>query len=350
MGRARKTKHQIDWFRVGGAFLALWAFLNTYIDIQRYGVEQGFYWWFCNLALIGTAGGLLFHSRGWITGFLSIACFTQIFWVIDNLFRTLTHRNLFGMVEFMYQPGLPLDEFVLSHYHYYTIPISLIALFYLPQYKSRSLLLVAIFNPLIFGVSYFLFPAHQNVNCIHEPCFPDLEHWAGPLYSFLFWFVIFLAHLGICYQIEKYFRTTRLTLKSRRKTLHFFGGSLVAFTLLAVVDTDYKASLPRLRSEAPQEYKGVSVRYRYTLDDSPNVMLLAYDLENKNETSKVCNTFVSYGGKNTLLQREVTLLPNEKRQLRAPLAYPDHDVVISLKADCGEPGFRALTQDPSSAP
>lgn len=322
-----------DPFLLSGALFTVWAFLNTYLDILRYGIDQGFYWWFCNLALIGMALGLVFKHRGWITGFLSIACFTQIFWLIDNQYRVLTGKNLFGLVEFMYQPGLPIDEFLLSHYHYFTIPIAIIALVFLPQKKSNTLTLIAIFNPFIFGVSYFVFPPAQNVNCIHQPCFPGLVHWAGPLYSFLFWGIIFLVHLLIGYRLENVFTQTPFTDTFKKRALWVFWVFCGLSCLTAFFDTRYRLSLPRFTCSS-QSQKNVSVECGFTLDDSPGKMSLNYRLINQTSDAQFCTSYLELDKNIIPMHFNALLLDKEKKRLKTVIPYPKSDVHVVLKADC----------------
>lgn len=323
-----------DWFRIGGGILALWAFANTYLDITRYGIEQGFYWWFCNLALIGVAGGLLTKHRGWLTGFLSIACFTQVFWVIDNQYRLFTGKNLFGLVEFMYQPGLPLDEFLLSHYHYFTIPISVVALFYLPPRKSNAMKLIMIFNPFIFAVSYFAFPKVQNINCIHEPCFPGLVQWAGPTYSILFWASIFAVHLFIGSRLERYFSTVKVSQTHRRVALQGFLVVTFLAVSLALWDTKYKLSLPALTCLDAKTEDPVYLKCRYTLDYAPNIMVFNYVLKNSSSAPQLCSTKMKINGTSLVMDEGVILSPNEEKKMNVLLNYPATNSQAVLGLDC----------------
>jgi hypothetical protein len=326
---------KLDPFILSGALFATWALTNTYIDILRYGWDQGFYWWFCNLALIGTSFGLLFKHRGWLTGFLSIACFTQIFWVIDNQYRVFTGRNLFGLVEFMYQPGLPLDEFLLSHYHYFTIPVAVIALIYLPPKKSNALLLISIFNPLIFGVSYFLFPASQNVNCIHQPCFPGLVDWAGPLYSFVFWGIIFLVHLGIGYTLENFLSRAQFSAAFKRRALWVF----VAFCSLACVnatlDTRYRLSLPSFTCNSTS-LSSLQVKCGFTLDAGPERMKFNYSLKSLTSKPQVCFTYFTLEGQTIPIHSNLFVFPEQELKTNVIIPYPKKSVEVNLSADCSD--------------
>lgn len=278
--------------------------------------------------------GLFFRHRGWLTGFLSIACFTQVFWVIDNVYRVLTHENLFGLVEFMYQPGLPLDEFYLSHYHYFTIPVCIIALFYLPKKNSNALTLIAIFNPLIFGVSYFAFPARQNVNCIHTPCFPGLDDWAGPLYSFLFWFVIFLMHLFIGRSIEGWFRRHDFSEPAKKKALVGFAVGMFAAVTISFVDIGYKKSLPSFRCLEEPMQKGAVASCGFTLDGKPNEMAFVYHLKNKESQKKVCTVMAKTKNLTIPLQSNVELEANAEKEFRTFIEYPKHNLLTVLSAEC----------------
>ncbi len=324
---------KLDPFVLTGGFFSLWAFLNTYLDVLRYGIDQGFYWWFCNLALIGSAIGLMFKHRGWLTGFLSIACFTQIFWIIDNQYRVFTGKNLLGLVEFMYQPGLPLDEFLLSHYHYFTIPVAILALIHLPQKKSNALLLISIFNPLIFAISYFFFPATQNINCIHEPCFPGLTHWAGPLYSLLFWGGVFLVHLIIGYYLESFFTQTKFTEKFKAYTLWAFIGFCTLACVSATFDIQYRLSLPSFKCNS-SSLPSMEANCGFTLDHTDQKMLFSYKMKNLSPSPQICSTFFDLNGENVPLHQEFQVKGSENKRLEVILPYPNQSVTVTLKAYC----------------
>ena len=329
----KKYKTKIDPFIIAGFILAVWAGINTYIDISRYGMEQGFYWWFCNLALIGMAMGILFKHRGWLTGFLSIACFTQVFWLIDNQYRTLMGKNLLGLVEFMYQPGLPIDEFLLSHYHYFTIPVALLALIFLPTKKSNALLLISIFNPFIFAVSYFLFPASQNVNCIHEPCIPSLVDWRGPTYSMVFWSVIFTVHLLIGAGFEKYFSRKVFNTAFKKRALNLFLVFCLFALVQVVIDTRYRLSLPSFKCES-ESLPLMKVACGFTLDHAPNQMKFVYRMTNLENKIQQCSTFLILKNQEIPLHQYFFVSPLERKRLEVVLPYPDKDISVTLSARC----------------
>ncbi len=185
-----------------GAVLLLWGIANTVVDFQRYGLSAGVYWWFCNLALTGVGFGCLIKDRGFVVGFLAISLFTQMFWIVDDLSMLLFKQSTFGLAIFRHAPDYPLDEFLLAQYHYFTIPIAFLGWGCAEFKRGSAVARVALFNPLIFGVSYFVFPASANINCIHTSCVPTLP-WSGPVYAFGFWLVIFIIHLAVAWGLER---------------------------------------------------------------------------------------------------------------------------------------------------
>ena len=120
---------QRQFFKTIGYVFLLWAATNTYFGMVRYGWDEGMYWWFCNLCLGSMGAVLVFDHWGWGLGWISVALATQTFWITDNFWRIFTGKNLFGLVEFMYQPGNPFEEFLISHYHFYILPVGITYLF-----------------------------------------------------------------------------------------------------------------------------------------------------------------------------------------------------------------------------
>ncbi len=335
----------LDWFVLGAVIFGSWAAINTFLGMARYGIEQGIYWWFCNLALIGTAWGLARKHRGWLIGFLSIACFTQSFWVLDNLSRLILGSNVFGLVEFLYRPGLPLDEFLLAHYHYFTIPVCLFALYFLPsKQKSNALTLVCIFNPLIFGVSYFVFPASQNINCIHESCMPALGNWSGAAYSLSFWAIIFAAHILSCRGFEKLFNGMKRTDFRRQKYTRSFAAFVAIALGLSAWDVQYRTTLPSMTCSQPTEDGMTRIGCGYTLDSSPSVMNFVYRIKNKTQEGLTCSTKARTQFTEFVLSENLVLAPGEKKNVRLVLPYPDVSVNVTLKADCKPTGEKALAR------
>ncbi len=218
--------------QAAGAVLLVWGLVNTGVGIDRYGLEKGDYWWFCNLALIGTGLGCVIKDRGFVVGFLAIAIFTQIFWIVDDLSILFFKESFLGLAIFRHEPSFPLDEFLLSQYHYFTIPIGFLG-WSCPELKRGSpIARVALFNPLIFGVSYFAFPAVININCIHKSCAPAFGELHGPFYAIGFWLGIFMLHLSVAWWLERVRKSPKLDSEAGRRKLNLMVSLLIGFGVL----------------------------------------------------------------------------------------------------------------------
>ena len=123
------------WSRAAALFFLVWAVANTVFSVIHYGPETGTYFWFCNLGLWLLAAGFFLKSRSLLIAFLSTAIFTQSLLIIDNIWRVFLGKNLLGVIEYMYQPGVQMPEFLLAHYHYFMIPTVILALCFWPKEK-----------------------------------------------------------------------------------------------------------------------------------------------------------------------------------------------------------------------
>jgi hypothetical protein len=216
---------------------------------------------------------------------------------------------------------------------------------HLPAKRSNALSLIAFFNPFIFAVSYFAFPAHQNVNCIHEACFPGLDDWTGPIYSVLFWLAIFLVHLILGRQFERFFSRTELTAEKTRLVRRAAVAVFTACLALAAWDTRYKLSLPQFRCVNGPQTPPVQTTCRFTLDFEPEKMLLAYRVKNASAVNQLCTTTLVLEGIEIALETDVRLAASETRNIRSEVPYPNQSVTASLAAHCipdsGEPRSKA---------
>jgi len=323
------------FFTGGGLFLFLWSLVNFYVDISRYGLDSGIYWWFCNLALFGIGLGLLLRSRGTLTGFLAIAIFTQIFWLIDTIAHQSLGHGFFGLVDFRYAAGYPLDKFILGHYHYFPIPVALVALFLLPQYKNNTMKLITFFNPFIFGVSYFAFSANQNINCIHHACFPGLEAtWTGPLYSFGFWGVIFGMHLVLGKLIDGFFLNLKITRVLQMRALTVLLATGLVTVGIIVRDTQQKLNLPVFSCAEPAVDRGVEVGCHYTSVMPQSQTLLAFYLKNRTEEGRFCRVKLILGEREQVLTTGAPVEPGSELKLNGIFENPAESLTGRLAADC----------------
>lgn len=332
--KRRKKAPKRDWFAIGGYAMLTWAAANTFLSAYRYGIDQGMYWWFCNLAMIGVGAAMVAQHRGWLVGFLAIASFTQTFWIADNIWRVAFGENLLGLVEFMYQPGNPMDEFLISHYHFFIIPTGLLALVFLKKKRDLPIWAIIATNAGIFGASYFLFPPEQNVNCIHEPCLWSLEHWKGPVYSILFSSSVCAGCLFITWLATRALDRLKMNQARKRLAVRAYAVTCVLALVLTVVDIQHKMRMPFFSCD---EVIGAPGQCRFTLEDSPQKLRLVVRMDNPEREAASCKAVVVHGPDETkLAEGSFALSAGESRDVPFLVPYPVADVRARVIARCVE--------------
>lgn len=322
-------------FKILSVALFAWGVANTALSMTKYGLESGMYFWFCNIALLLSGPALWLPSRSLLVGLFSVACFTETLWIVDNLYRLIFHDNLFGMVEFIYQPGMPGFEFLLSHYHYFLIPTWILALCLIPkQPKNRSWLYVIVGSFLICGASYFFFSREENVNCIHEPCFPSVASWGGVLYTIVFFILITGVSLAISWGSDRFFGKIVAPRVKVKPVLATYFAFVALAALVTLADVTYKSSLPSFRCEKPMEDSRIKIDCRYTYEFDDNLMKLAYRVTNKTSSPMTCTTQLDYYGQYEPLHPNVALPAHSSRTLAMLIPYPKKSVVARIAASC----------------
>ncbi len=336
----RKQNKARNVLRVLGFVLLAWGILNTSVDVLRYGVGVGHYWWFCNLALTAMGWGLVTEDRGLIIGFLAIASYTQVFWLLDNLSVLFTHQVSFGLIDYMYQPGFPMDEFLLSHYHYFTIPIAIMAMFILPKSKMSAVKKSLIGNPLIFGVSYFVFPTSQNVNCIHRACFPGWENWTGPAYSIGFWLSIYALHIAVAYALENKVLPYLTKVYDARKFMIRSMEVLCAVSLIMIgVDVAYKNSLPQIGcAEQGNATDAAAVSCRYVSFNTRENLTVEYRANNPTASRMLCHVEMQVGENTQVLHDQLPVDPHAEMEYQTAIQTPSESVKIRIHSTCEPDG------------
>ena len=322
-----------DWFLFGGLFFLIWAILNTVFAILHYGLDQGFFLWVGNIALFGTAYGLLRKDKDVLLHFLAITSFTEIFWALDNLVRLITHKNLFDLVEFMYQPGSPLVEFILAHHHFFTIPVLILAVCHLKDGKRHTLKLAVAIYLSIYTASYF-FPVEQNLNCSHAPCFPSLVRLEGIRYTTALFLIALTLGLTLKLFFQQFFSDSRISpLFQERVRTSFFVLTGFLF-LLTLFDLSYRNTLPRFSCKAPYSDDRIGIGCKYTMDYSHDWLVLVYTLRNKTLKAQNCVSYIENEEKKDVLQDSLFVLAGKTVDLSILIHYPKKDTHPSLSAVC----------------
>lgn len=323
-----------NWFDIAASIFLLWGVVNTFFGISRYGIEQGMYFWFCNLALFAVAYGLWKKNTSWLIAWLSFAIITQSFWIVDNIWRIATEKNLFGLIEFMYQPGYPLDEFLISHYHFFIIPTIVLALLFFKQTKHKTIELTIVYGIVILVLSYLFFPKEQNINCIRESCFPILENWRGPVYSLIYSLSIILLASIVAFFIEKIHKKLNFNKKQKVFAVYIFCSIVILSFGLIIADISYKMTLPTLNCQNSYEISGVKISCKYTSEYKEQQMLLIYSVENQVAEHKLCTTKIIINGKEEVMHQNIYIEPYKKYSIGFVLPYPKENVKAKLSVSC----------------
>ena len=332
--RLPKSIINMNWLVIGGFIFISWGILNTWLSITRYGIEHGDYMWFCNLALFAIGFGLLIQNSGLVISFLSMALLTQSLWIIDNIWRLFAKKNLFGVIEFMYQPGYPLDEFVVSHYHFFIIPFAILALFFLKHKKHKTTKITFISGSFIFFASYLLSLPDKNVNCIKESCLPALMNFSGLSYSLIFPLIILLASSFLANFIQEAFLKAKVTKKQKKFAVFIFCIIFLSSLMFVMFDIQYKKTLPKFICLGPSENNGVKISCKYTTEFQDNQMWFVYLMESKSTEPSICTSKIKLNDKEEILQRNMYIEPKKKYKLSSVFSYPNTDTFGKLFVSC----------------
>jgi hypothetical protein len=259
--------------------------------------------------------------------------------------RLFFGRQLLGLTSYLYTPGLPMDEFLLAHYHYFTLPVCFLALYFMGKKKSNALKLVGMVTPVVLLVSYFAFPQARNVNCVYGSCMTPFAHWTGMTYSILFGLCALAAHLGATYYFEQAFSGMKRTVKRNRTFVHAFTAVACLALFVSCWDLRYKSTLPHLAC-APDSETGMSkIGCEYTREHLPGTMIFGYHLKNKTNTALVCQTRAKTQYNEFVLNDRVKLAPGENRRMGQVLPNPDVSVNVELTAICEQTSDRAVASE-----
>lgn len=323
-----------DWLTLLAIIFLLWGIINSFLDISRYGIEKGEFLWFCNISMFVIAYGIIRKDSRWIIGFLPFAFLTQTFWIFENFFRLSTKENLFGLIEFMYQPGFPLDEFIISHYHLFAIPLAVVSLFFLKTRKGGTTKIIFTCGMVIFFLSYIFSYPDKNINCIKEPCFASLEKYGGFVYSFIFPLVLLSISSVLAYYLQALHNRMRFGKKKKFFAVFIFSMVVAFAATFTILDVRYKNDLPRFACLGPYESGGIKISCKYTDSFKNGQMWFVYMVESKSSFPKTCTSMIKLNDEMEVLHRNMYIEPNKKYKISYVLSYPKKDTFGRLLINC----------------
>lgn len=177
-------------FVLGAIYIALGilAFYNAIKYTEIAGVL-----WFSYIAFFLIGIGLLTRNSYLIASQLNIILIPYIIWNIDFFYILLTGNSLWGITNYFFTPRMTTAQLITLQ-HIFTIPVSLLAIYFIKlkrkDFWKLSLIQITLF---FFLVRIFGSPG-ENVNCTFENCLP-FQIIPG-LYS-LAWFLAYMAMIAL---------------------------------------------------------------------------------------------------------------------------------------------------------
>ncbi|HLF53729.1 MAG TPA: hypothetical protein VI544_00965 [Candidatus Nanoarchaeia archaeon] len=162
--------------------LGLLSFYNAFKYTETAGIL-----WFSYFAFFLIGIGILTRKSELIASQLNIILIPYIVWNIDFLYVFITGNSLWGITNY-FLVQRPLIAQVITSQHIFTIPISLLAIYFI-KIKNKgfwkfSLAQITIFYILIRALS----TPEENINCVFSSCLPFQV--PGAIYP-VFWFSLY---------------------------------------------------------------------------------------------------------------------------------------------------------------
>jgi hypothetical protein len=140
----------------------------------EYGLRN--FLWFSNVALLTTLLAIWLRSRLLISMMTVAVVVPEIGWNLAFWGRLLFGLPEFGLVDYMFDPGIPLWARVMSLYHV-PLPFVLLWLVWRCGYDARALYWQTVAAWVILALSLLLGTPRENINFVHGP----LDAWSQPV-------------------------------------------------------------------------------------------------------------------------------------------------------------------------
>lgn len=197
---------------------------------------------------------------------------------------------------------------------------------------KRVLTYIAAFHLFIWPVSFWLFPDHQNINCVHGPCFVWAHGLSLWLYRTLYIGTLILANGLAAWGIQNWKAPKGKNFE--RSTAHALAGLAVFFTVATAWDCFAWTRQPHFRCQAPYEDEHVRIGCDYTSEWGSDKMMLAYSVFNKAKEPRFCTSRISMNGDEKPLHEDIWAEPGAKTEIWVVLPNPAADISARLLAHC----------------
>ena len=177
-------------FVVGVVYIALGilAFYNAIKYTEIAGVL-----WFSYVAFFLIGIGFLTRNSYLIASQLNIILIPYIIWNIDFFHILLTGNSLWGITNYFFT-SRPTIAQMITLQHVITIPVSLLAIYFIKLKRKDFWKLSAIQVTLFFFLVRIFGSPGENVNCVFENCLP-FQIIPGP--HILAWFLTYIIMISL---------------------------------------------------------------------------------------------------------------------------------------------------------
>jgi len=124
--------------------------------------------WFSDIALLTTAVSLWLESPLLASMMALAVALPELVWNADFFRRLLTGRHLFGLSDYMFDPGRPRYLRALSLFHV-VLPVVLIWILSRLGYDGRAWVLQTLVALIVLPVTYGVTDPADNINWVYGP-------------------------------------------------------------------------------------------------------------------------------------------------------------------------------------
>ena len=124
--------------------------------------------WFSDIALLTTAVSLWLESPLLASMMALAVALPELVWNADFFRRLLTGRHLFGLSDYMFDPGRPRYLRALSLFHV-VLPVVLIWILSRLGYDGRAWVLQTLVALIVLPVTYRVTDPADNINWVYGP-------------------------------------------------------------------------------------------------------------------------------------------------------------------------------------
>jgi len=322
-----------------GAFLLVFALADMATLLVHYGPSQGFYAWFYHAACLLLGIALVFQHRVLALGTIAASAIPLAVYFVEHLLRILGFRVL-GMTDFLYHPGMGNAQFVLGHVHLFFWPAAVLAWWWLPVTKKESKRVTPIFltafaiQGVLWALSLFVFPFHQNVNCAYGPCFSIPFQMGEVTYRIVYFGGLLFLSFLLAHALVKF----SAKLSRGKKTLRTFGrtcgGFAALLAILTAADWYRWHKLPHFNCAQAYEDSEVRASCDYTVEWAPGQMMLSYSVVNKKNYPRFCFSRIEMDGKEEALHDSIWAEPNQSTEIWVVVPHPKKETSARLIARC----------------